>query len=111
LAAMLNYVPCGGPAVMVVVLVGVGLVSFATLSHAVIAPVGFIALTTAEGNFITPTIIGRRITLSPVVILLALAFWTWMWGPVGAFLAVPLSIIGLVIFNHLFPGEDVKLPD
>lgn len=111
LAAILNYVPYVGPAVVVVVLFGVGLVSFPTLSHAVIAPVGFIALTTAEGHFITPTIVGRRITLNPVVILLALAFWTWMWGPFGAFLAMPLSIIGLVIFNHLFSGEDVKLPD
>jgi predicted PurR-regulated permease PerM len=43
--------------------------------------------------------------------VLALAFWTWMWGPIGAFLAVPLSIVGLVVFSHLFPHEDVKLPD
>jgi hypothetical protein len=47
----------------------------------------------------------------PLLVLLALAFWTWMWGPFGAFLAVPLSIIGLVAFNHLFPNEDVKLPE
>jgi predicted PurR-regulated permease PerM len=40
-----------------------------------------------------------------------LAFWTWLWGPVGAFLAVPLSIIALVISNHLFPSDDPKLPD
>ena len=43
------------------------------------------------------------------MVFLALAFWTWLWGPLGAFLAVPLSIIGLVVFNHLFPTEDVKL--
>lgn len=68
-------------------------------------------LATIEGHFITPTIVGRRITLNPLVVVLALAFWTWIWGPIGAFLAVPLSIIGLVIANHLFPAEDVKLPD
>jgi predicted PurR-regulated permease PerM len=45
------------------------------------------------------------------LILLALAFWMWMWGPIGAFLAAPLSIIGLVVFNHLFPTDDAKLPD
>jgi predicted PurR-regulated permease PerM len=111
LAAVLNYVPYVGPAVMVVVLFGVGLVTFASLGHAFLAPLGFIALTTAEGHFITPTIVGRRMTLNPLLVFLALAFWTWMWGPVGAFLAAPLSIIGLVVFNHLFPDEDVRLPD
>ncbi len=111
LAALLNYVPYVGPAVMVVVLFGVGLVTFASLGHALLAPLGFIALTTTEGHFITPTIIGRRITLNPLMIFLALAFWTWLWGPVGAFLAAPVSIVGLVVFNHLFPDDDVKLPD
>jgi hypothetical protein len=58
-----------------------------------IAPLGLIALTTLEGHVITPTIIGRRLTLNPLLVFLALAFWTWMWGPMGALLAVPLSII------------------
>jgi predicted PurR-regulated permease PerM len=96
---------------MVVILFGVGLVTFASLGHAFIAPVALIALTTTEGHFITPTIIGRRLTLNPLLIFMALAFWTWLWGPIGALLAVPLSIIALVIVNHLFPPEDVKLPD
>lgn len=111
LAALLNYIPYIGPAVMVVVLFGVGLVTFSSLGHALLAPIGFVALTTAEGHFITPMIVGRRITLNPLLIFLALAFWTWMWGPVGAFLAAPLSIVAMVAFNHLFPADDVKLPD
>jgi predicted PurR-regulated permease PerM len=111
LAALLNYVPYVGPAAMMVALFGVGLVTFPSLGHALLAPVGFIALTTAEGHFITPMLVGRRITLNPLLIFLALAFWTWMWGPVGAFLAAPLSIVGLVVFSHLFPHEDVNLPD
>jgi predicted PurR-regulated permease PerM len=45
------------------------------------------------------------------LVFLALAFWTWMWGPIGAVLAVPVSIIGLVVANHLFPTDDVKLPE
>jgi predicted PurR-regulated permease PerM len=110
-AAVLNYIPYVGPAVMVVILFGVGLVTFPSLGHALLAPLGFIALTTAEGHFITPTIVGRRITLNPLLVFLALAFWTWLWGPIGAFLAAPLSIIGLVVFNHLFPQDDAKLPD
>ncbi len=111
LAALLNYVPYVGPGIMVIALFGVGLVSFPSIAHAVIAPIGFIVLTTMEGHLVTPTIVGRRLTLNPLLVLLALAFWTWMWGPFGAFLAVPLSIVGLVVFNHLFPTEEVKLPD
>jgi len=111
LAGLFNYVPYIGPAVMVVVLFGVGLVTFPSLAHALIAPLGLIALTTLEGHVITPTIIGRRLTLNPLLVFLALAFWTWMWGPMGALLAVPLSIIGLVVVNHLFPSDDVKLPE
>jgi len=111
LAAFLNYIPYVGPAITVLVLFGVGLVTFPSLSHALIAPAALIGLTTLEGHFITPTIVGRRITLNPLVVVLALAFWTWMWGPIGAFLAVPLSIVGLVVSSHLFPAEEVKLPD
>jgi predicted PurR-regulated permease PerM len=111
LAAVLNYVPYVGPAVMVVILFGVGLVTFPSLEQALVAPIGFVALATAEGNFITPTIVGRRVTLNPLLILLALAFWTWIWGPIGAFLATPLTIVCLVVFNHLFPEEDVRLPE
>ena len=111
LAGLFNYVPYIGPAIMVVVLFGVGLVTFPSLAHALIAPLGLIALTTLEGHVITPTIIGRRLTLNPLLVFLALAFWTWMWGPMGALLAVPLSIIGLVVVNHLFPSGDVRLPE
>lgn len=111
LAGILNYVPYVGPAIMVIVLFGVGLVTFPSLGQACIAPLGLIALTTTEGHFITPTIVGRRLTLNPLLIFLALAFWTWLWGPFGALLAVPLSIIGLVIFNHLIPDDDVRLPE
>ncbi len=111
LAALFNYVPYFGPAAMVLVLFSVGLVTFPSLSQAFIAPLGLIAVTTMEGHFVTPTIVGRRLTLNPLLVFLALAFWTWMWGPFGAVLAAPFSIVGLVIFNHLVPAEDVKLPD
>jgi predicted PurR-regulated permease PerM len=111
LAGLFNYVPYIGPAAMVVVLFGVGLVTFPSLAHALIAPLGLIALATLEGHLITPTLVGRRLTLNPLVLFLALAFWTWMWGPLGALLAAPLSIIGLVVVNHLFPADDDRLPE
>jgi len=110
-AAVLNYVPYVGPAVMVVTLFGVGLITFPSLGHALIAPLAFVVLTTAEGHFITPTIVGRRLTLNPLLVFLALAFWTWMWGPIGAFLAVPLCIVGLVVINHLVSSPETRLPE
>jgi predicted PurR-regulated permease PerM len=111
LAALLNYVPYVGPAIMMITMFGVGLVTFPSLGHALIAPGALLGLCTVEGHFITPAIIGRRITLNPLLVVLSLAFWTWMWGPLGALLAAPLAIVGLVVFSHLFPQEDVKLPD
>ena len=110
LAFVLCFIPYIGPAAVVLILFGVGLIQFPTLTHALVAPAFFIGLSTLEGNFITPTIVGRRLTLSPLGVFLSLIFWTWMWGPVGAFLATPLLIIGIVAANHLFPRDDVSLP-
>jgi predicted PurR-regulated permease PerM len=111
LAAVLNYVPYIGAACMTLILLGVGLVTFPSLGMALIPPAAFVVVATIEGQFITPTVLGRRLTLNPLVVLLALAFWAWLWGPMGAFLAVPLTIVGLVTLHHLFPPDESKLPD
>jgi predicted PurR-regulated permease PerM len=110
LAGIMNYIPYIGPAFMVVALFSVGIITLPTLLQALIPAVAFVALATLEGQFITPTALGRRLTLNPLAIFLSLAFWAWLWGPIGAFLAVPLDIAGTVTFNHLFPGDDVTLP-
>ncbi len=88
-AMVLNYIPYIGPACMTVVLLGLGLVTFPSLGYALMPPAAFVALATIEGQFITPTVLGHRLTLNPLVVLLAIAFWAWLWGPIGAFLAVP----------------------
>jgi predicted PurR-regulated permease PerM len=111
MAAALNYIPYVGPGCMAIILLAVGLVTFPTLGYALIPAACFVVLATLEGHLITPTILGRRLTLNPLAVFLALAFWTWLWGPVGAFLAVPLSIIGLVVSNHMIPSDEPKLPD
>jgi predicted PurR-regulated permease PerM len=110
LAGLLNYIPYLGPACMAIVLFGVGLVTFPSLGWALVGPASFIALTTLEGHIITPTVLGRRLTLNPLAVFLAIAFWTWLWGPLGAFLAVPLLIVALVIVSHVFPADELKLP-
>jgi predicted PurR-regulated permease PerM len=111
LAATLNYIPIIGPVAMFAVLVVVGLVAFPTLSGAMVAPMLFTALTFFEGHFITPTIIGRRLALNALAVLLALAFWTWLWGPMGGFLSSPLLIVALILKEHLLPVESPQLPD
>jgi len=110
LAFVLNYIPYIGPLVMSVVLFAVGIVTFPTLAQAAVAPACFVAMATLEGHFITPSIMGRKLTLNPLNVFLALAFWTWLWGPIGAFLAVPLLITALVTLKHLFPKPEVNLP-
>jgi predicted PurR-regulated permease PerM len=110
LAMALNYIPYIGAACMTLILLAVGLVSFPSLSYALLPPAAFVAAATIEGQFITPTVLGRSLTLNPLVVLLALAFWAWLWGPMGAFLAVPLTIVALVVLHHLFPPDEDKLP-
>lgn len=111
LAAALNYIPYIGPAIMVATLFAVGLVVFPALSQALIAPVSFVVVITIEGQFVTPTVVGRHLTINPLTIFLAVAFWAWLWGPFGAFLAVPLCIVGLVTMAHLLPNGNPELPD
>jgi predicted PurR-regulated permease PerM len=110
LAFVLNYIPYIGPALLVAVLFGVGLIASPSLGGAVLPPLMFVAVATIEGHVITPSIIGHRLTLNPFVVFLALAFWTWLWGPLGAFLATPLLIVGLVALSHLVPREETILP-
>jgi predicted PurR-regulated permease PerM len=110
LGFVLNYIPYLGALIMQIVFFTVGLVTFPTLEHALLAPLLYLGFTTLEGHFITPMIMGRRLTLEPITVFVALVFWTWLWGPVGAFLAVPILICCLVAMNHLFPGDDHPLP-
>src|ERR1700730_15028939 len=95
---------------MAVVLFCVGLVSFPGWHQALIAMALYVAMVTCEGNFITPNIVGIRFTMSPLSVFLSLAFWTWLWGPVGGFLSVPLLIVGVAAVSHLFPDREGNLP-
>lgn len=110
MAATLNYIPIIGPIATFAILVVVGLVTFPTLGGGLLAAVAFAALTFLEGHFVTPTIIGRRLSLNALAVFMALAFWTWMWGPMGAFLSSPLLIVALIVKEHLMPVNSPQLP-
>jgi predicted PurR-regulated permease PerM len=110
LAATLNFVPIIGPIAMFAVLVIVGIIALPTLGAGLLAPLAFAGITFMEGHFITPTIIGRRLALNALAVFLMLAFWTWLWGPMGSFLASPLLIVALILKEHLVPDDSPQLP-
>ena len=111
LATTLNFVPIIGPVVMFVVLAAVGTVTSATLLSGLMAAAGFLGVAFVEGHFVTPTIIGRRLALNALAVFFALAFWTWLWGPMGAFLSSPILIVGLILKEHLMPLPDAPFPN
>ena len=111
LAAVLNFIPYLGAAIVIATLFVVGLIAFSALSHAVIAPLAYLGITALEGQVITPTLIGHRLTINPFLVFLSVACWTWMWGPVGAFLGVPILLCAMVALRRLSStgGENAGL--
>ena len=110
LAATLNFFPIIGPVAIFVILTVVGVISFSTIGAGLIAPLAFVGLTFLEGHFVTPTIIGRRLELNALAVFIALAFWTWLWGPMGGFLSSPLLIVALIVKDHLLPVDSPQFP-
>lgn len=110
LAATLNFFPIIGPVATFVILVAVGIITSATLGAGLLAAALFVGLTFVEGHFVTPAIIGRRLQLNALAVFIALAFWTWLWGPMGGFLASPILIVGLILKEHLMPVDKTQLP-
>jgi predicted PurR-regulated permease PerM len=111
LAAILNFIPIIGPVAMFAVLAVVGQVSFPSIGAGLLAPTLFAAMTFLEGHFLTPMIVGRRLALNALAVFIALAFWTWLWGPMGAFLSSPLLIVALIVKEHLMPSDAPQLPE
>ena len=99
IVAVLNYIPYLGPIGSALLLFVGGLMVFPDVWSALLPPLIFTGLHLMEANFITPMIVGKRLTISPLAILIALSFWSWVWGTTGALLAVPLLIIMKTIFS------------
>ncbi len=107
MAGLLNFIPYLGPMVTLTVLAAVSLLTFESLSAALLRPAVFFALTTLEGQLVTPLILGRRLMLNPVVIFVGLIFWGWLWGIIGALLAVPLTMIMKLLCDSIPPLRPV----
>jgi predicted PurR-regulated permease PerM len=90
LAGLLNFIPYLGPVVNLTVVSLVAFVSFNQATYALLAPLLYLLINGIESSLVTPTVLGWRLKLNPVVVFIALTFWTWIWGVPGALLAVPL---------------------
>lgn len=103
MAAVLNYIPFVGQAFMAVILFLVGLSSSGELIGGLL-PMGlYFAINFVEGNFVTPNLLGRTMTINPFMIFLSLTFWIWAWGPVGGLVAVPSLLVLYSLVTHILP--------
>ena len=104
LAAVVNYVPyLGATCGIIATTLGAFLLPNVTGWHALAFPAAYLVIATLEGNFITPMILGHSLTLNPIVILISLMFWGWMWGIAGAILAVPILATFKIFCDHIEP--------
>jgi len=102
-AFLLNYVPIMGPLVGVVLFLFAGLLAISSLWQALLPAGLYFLIHVAEGEAITPMLLARRFTLNPVLVIISLIFWFWMWGVPGAILSVPMLAIAKIVCDGIKP--------
>src|SRR6266516_1717703 len=107
MVALLNFVPYLGALTGIICMPIGAVLSFDSLGYALVFPAVYLALGTLEGSFVSPWVMGRSLSLNPVIILLSLTFWGWMWGIVGIILAVPILAAFKIVCAHIKPMEPV----
>ncbi|MEP4030052.1 AI-2E family transporter [Roseibium polysiphoniae] len=106
LAGLLNFVPYVGPLLLTFLLLGAGLLQEGTFLQIISPAVVFFAVNFLEANFVTPTVLGRSLLIEPLFVFLSLGFWLWLWGPVGALMAVPLLLVIQAVVSHMLSKAD-----
>jgi predicted PurR-regulated permease PerM len=107
MAAVLNYIPYVGQAIMITTLLMVGLGTETELFQILLPVACYAGINFVEGQIFTPHFIGRTLTLNPFIIFLSITFWIWAWGPVGGLVAVPTLLIAQSIISHALPSKPV----
>ncbi|MEI4194237.1 AI-2E family transporter [Roseovarius sp. E0-M6] len=103
-AFLLNFILYLGPVVVILGLLVSGVVVFSGLMSLVPAAI-FLFLNMMEAQFVTPTLVGRYISVNPLLIFVSLVFWLWLWGPIGGIIAIPILVFVLVMPDIFDPGE------
>lgn len=107
--AVLNYVPLLGALASFVLTLVAGLANFDSFGLAIVPPLIAAAFHTVETNFVTPAILGKRLTLDPFLVVISLLFGAWLWGIGGAVLAVPLLLFSVAAWRgYICYGADRK---
>lgn len=101
MVALFEFVPYLGALAVVVILTMAGLTTFDSVGRALLVPGSFLLINLVQGNVVTPLLQGHRLTLNPVAIFVGLAFFFWIWGVPGAFLAVPLLATLKIFCDHI----------
>ena len=96
-----NFIPYAGSVIAYVLPVAFGFLQFDDGWRPVTAAVGLLACHLASATFVEPMILGRAVGLSPLVILAALSVWGLLWGPPGMFLAVPLTVVAVLVLGNI----------
>jgi predicted PurR-regulated permease PerM len=102
-AFLLNYLPIFGPLLVTGMLFLAGLVTFDTIWQALLPAATYLVIHIVEGETITPMLLARRFILNPVLVIISIVFWYWMWGVAGALLAVPLLATLKIICDRIRP--------
>lgn len=97
---LLNYLPFIGPFLSITLIGAVALLSFDSWSAIVLPPVIVLVFQIIESHFVTPALVGRHLQLNPIAVILSILFWTWMWGLIGAILAVPILATMTIIWTQ-----------
>ena len=101
LAFLLNYLPYIGALISIVLVGIISVVTFDNVFYSLLAPGLILFSHVAEGQFLTPMLIGRRMELNAVAVFISISFWSWLWGFVGALMAVPILVVIKVISDHV----------
>jgi predicted PurR-regulated permease PerM len=101
LAALLNYAPYVGPLIGVCLMLLMGFITYDEVGPSLLPAAIYLGLHTLEGQIVTPIILGRRMALSPLVLILALMLFGWLWGIIGLLLAVPLLVCIKMVLGRI----------
>lgn len=101
LATILNFAPYLGPFVLTLLLMAVGFIEYDTLGKMLLIPAAFLLLNIIESQLVTPTVLGKRFNMNPLLVVIWMFIWGWIWGVVGVLIAIPLLVCLKIIAFHL----------